>query len=93
MKQKEDLKIKHLVEDKLREQFIDERETLHNEAKENILRLQDENNKQYNKHCKPTFNYKPVHLFPKCRGRHGHQDARVDVSYSQTTLEAMNELK
>ncbi|GFT35694.1 uncharacterized protein TNCV_1079031 [Trichonephila clavipes] len=38
MKQKEDLKIRHLLEDELREQFIDERETLRNEAKENILR-------------------------------------------------------
>ncbi|GFX16461.1 retrovirus-related Pol polyprotein from transposon 17.6 [Trichonephila clavipes] len=37
MKQKEDLKIEHLLEDELREQFIDERETLRNEAKGNIL--------------------------------------------------------
>ncbi|PRD26591.1 UNVERIFIED_CONTAM: hypothetical protein NCL1_37711 [Trichonephila clavipes] len=36
---------------------------------------------------------KKLHLFPKRRGRCGHQDARVDVSYSQTTSEAMNELK
>ncbi|GFV89510.1 uncharacterized protein TNCV_4153251 [Trichonephila clavipes] len=34
-----------------------------------------------------------VHLFPKRRGWRGHQDARVDVSYSQTTSEAMIELK
>ncbi|GFU60969.1 blastopia polyprotein [Trichonephila clavipes] len=33
------------------------------------------------------------HLFPERCGRRGHQDARVDVSYSQTTSEAMNELK
>ncbi|GFU20774.1 transposon Tf2-9 polyprotein [Trichonephila clavipes] len=59
MKQKEDLKIRHLLEDELREQFIDERETLRNEAKENILRLQDENKKQYNKHRKLAYNYKP----------------------------------
>ncbi|GFW14306.1 transposon Ty3-I Gag-Pol polyprotein [Trichonephila clavipes] len=59
MKQKEDLKIKHLLENQLREQFIDERETLRNEAKENILRLQDENKKQYNKHCTLAYNYKP----------------------------------
>ncbi|GFV81789.1 retrovirus-related Pol polyprotein from transposon 17.6 [Trichonephila clavipes] len=59
MKQKEDLKIKHRLENELREQFIDERKTLRNEVKENILRLQDENKKQYNKHRKPTFNYKP----------------------------------
>ncbi|GFU97892.1 transposon Tf2-9 polyprotein [Trichonephila clavipes] len=38
---------------------MDERETLRNEAKENILRLQDENKKQYNKHRKPVYNYKP----------------------------------
>ncbi|GFU29733.1 hypothetical protein TNCV_4745601 [Trichonephila clavipes] len=55
MKQKEDLEIKHLLEDELREQFINERETLRNEAKENILRLQDENKKQYNKHRKPAL--------------------------------------
>ncbi|GFU32243.1 hypothetical protein TNCV_3834521 [Trichonephila clavipes] len=113
----------------------------------------DENKKQYNRHRKPAYNYKPgdtvaiqrtqfgtglklqpkyfepyevtkvnkhdryevqkigqhegpnvtstsadkmkkwFHLFPKRRGRCGHQDARVDVSYSQTTSEAMNELK
>ncbi|GFU52560.1 retrovirus-related Pol polyprotein from transposon 17.6 [Trichonephila clavipes] len=59
MKQKEDLKIKHLLVDELSEQFINKRETLRNEAKENILRLQDENKKQYNKHRKPAYNYKP----------------------------------
>ncbi|GFX62434.1 retrovirus-related Pol polyprotein from transposon 17.6 [Trichonephila clavipes] len=59
MKQKEDLQIKHLLEDELCEQFINKRETLRNEAKENILRLQAENKKQYNKHRKPAYNYKP----------------------------------
>ncbi|GFW63427.1 transposon Tf2-9 polyprotein [Trichonephila clavipes] len=59
MKQKEDLQIKHLLENELSEQFINKRETLRNEAKENVLRLQDENKKQYNKHRKPTYNYKP----------------------------------
>ncbi|GFT11797.1 retrovirus-related Pol polyprotein from transposon 17.6 [Trichonephila clavipes] len=59
MKQKEDLQIKHLLEDELSEQFINKRETLRNEAKENILRLQAENKKQYNKHRKPAYNYKP----------------------------------
>ncbi|GFY34472.1 retrovirus-related Pol polyprotein from transposon 17.6 [Trichonephila clavipes] len=113
MKQKENLQIKHLLEDELSEQFINKRETLRNEAKENILRLQDENKKQYNKHRKPAYNYKPgdtvaiqrtqfgtgLKLRPKYspvpqrRGRRGHQDARVDVSYSQTTSEAMIELK
>ncbi|GFV83707.1 transposon Tf2-9 polyprotein [Trichonephila clavipes] len=153
MKQKEDLKIKHLLEDELSEQFINKRETLRNEAKENILRLQDENKKQYNNHRKPAYNYKPgdtvaiqrtqfgtglklrpkyfepyevtkvnkhdryevqkigqhegpnvtstsadkmkkwFHLFLEHGGRRGYQDARVDVSYSQTTSEAMHELK
>ncbi|GFW09407.1 retrovirus-related Pol polyprotein from transposon 17.6 [Trichonephila clavipes] len=32
-------------------------------------------------------------LVPQRRGRRGHQDARVDISYSQTTSEAMIELK
>ncbi|GFT63652.1 retrovirus-related Pol polyprotein from transposon 17.6 [Trichonephila clavipes] len=59
VKQKEDLQIKHLLEDELSEQFINKRETLRNEAKENILRLQAENKKQYNKHRKPAYNYKP----------------------------------
>ncbi|GFT16335.1 retrovirus-related Pol polyprotein from transposon 17.6 [Trichonephila clavipes] len=59
IKQKEDLKIKHLLEDELSEQFINKRDTLRNEAKENILRFQDENKKQYNKHRKPAYNYKP----------------------------------
>ncbi|GFU93592.1 uncharacterized protein TNCV_3401641 [Trichonephila clavipes] len=53
------IKIKHLFEDELSEQLINKRETLRNEAKENILRLQDENKKQYNKHRKPAYNYKP----------------------------------
>ncbi|GFY03480.1 retrovirus-related Pol polyprotein from transposon 17.6 [Trichonephila clavipes] len=141
------------IEHELSEQFINKRETLRNEAKENILRLQDENKKQYNKHRKPAYNYKPndtvaiqrtqfgtglklrpkyfgpyevtkvnkydryevqkigqhegpnvtstsadkmkkwSHLFPERRGGRGYQDARVDVSYSQTTSEAMHELK
>ncbi|GFU79154.1 uncharacterized protein TNCV_2136771 [Trichonephila clavipes] len=34
-----------------------------------------------------------IHLFPQRRGRRGHQDARVDVSYSQTASEATHELK
>ncbi|GFU63885.1 blastopia polyprotein [Trichonephila clavipes] len=55
----QDLQIKHLLEDELSEQFINKRETLRNEAKENILRLQAENKKQYNKHRKPAYNYKP----------------------------------
>ncbi|GFU33840.1 retrovirus-related Pol polyprotein from transposon 17.6 [Trichonephila clavipes] len=59
MKQKEDLQIKRLLEDELSEQFINKRETLRNEANENILRLQAENKKQYNKHRKPAYNYKP----------------------------------
>ncbi|GFX90852.1 transposon Tf2-9 polyprotein [Trichonephila clavipes] len=59
MKQKEDLQIKHLLEEELGEKFINKRETLRNEAKENILRLQAENKKQYNKHRKPAYNYKP----------------------------------
>ncbi|GFX56090.1 transposon Tf2-9 polyprotein [Trichonephila clavipes] len=58
LKQKEDLKIKHLLEDELSERFIDKRETLRNEAKENIL-LHDENKEQYNKRRKPAYNYKP----------------------------------
>ncbi|GFX47184.1 transposon Tf2-8 polyprotein [Trichonephila clavipes] len=152
MKQKEDLQIKHLLEDEVSEQFINKRETLRNEAKENILRLQAENKKQYNKHRKLAYNYKPgdtvaiqrtqfgtglkirpkyfgpyevtkvnkhdryevqkigqhkgpnvtstaadkmkkCSLVPQRRGRRGHQDARVDISYSQTTFEAMIELK
>ncbi|GFX48294.1 transposon Tf2-9 polyprotein [Trichonephila clavipes] len=152
MKQKEDLQIKHLLEDELSEQFINKRETLRNEAKENIQRLQDENKKQYNKHRKPAYNYKPgdtvaiqrtqfgtglklrpkyfgpyevtkvnkhdcyevqkigqhegpnvtstsadkmnkCSLVPQRREQRGYQDARVDVSYSQTTSEAMHELK
>ncbi|GFX97025.1 retrovirus-related Pol polyprotein from transposon 17.6 [Trichonephila clavipes] len=59
MKQKEYLKIKHLLEDELSEQFINKRDTLRNEAKENILCLQGKNKKQYNKHRKPAYNYKP----------------------------------
>ncbi|GFX08471.1 hypothetical protein TNCV_3269601 [Trichonephila clavipes] len=55
MKQKEDLKIKHLLEDELSEQFINKRDTLRYEAKENILRLQNENKKQYYKHRKPAL--------------------------------------
>ncbi|GFW33425.1 transposon Ty3-I Gag-Pol polyprotein [Trichonephila clavipes] len=55
----QDLQTKHLLEDELSEQFINKRETLRNEAKENILRLQAENKKQYNKHRKPAYNYKP----------------------------------
>ncbi|GFV32620.1 hypothetical protein TNCV_441121 [Trichonephila clavipes] len=111
-----------------------------------------ENKKQYNKHRKPAYNYKPgdtvaiqrtqfgtglklrpkyfgpykvtkvnkhdryevqkigqhegpnvtstsadkmkkCSLDPQRRGRRGHQDARVDISYSQTTSEAIIELK
>ncbi|GFU14285.1 transposon Tf2-9 polyprotein [Trichonephila clavipes] len=59
MKQKEDKKLNTSLEDELSEQFINKRDTLRNEAKENILRLQDENKKQCNKHRKTAYNYKP----------------------------------
>ncbi|GFU22189.1 hypothetical protein TNCV_2060591 [Trichonephila clavipes] len=152
MKQKMTFKLNTFLKTNLANSFINKRETLRNEAKENILRLQAENNKQYNKHRKPAYNYKPgdtvaiqrtqfgtglklrpkyfgpyevtkvnkhdryevqkigqhagpnvtstsadkmkkCSLVPQRRGRRGHQDARVDISYSQTTSEAMIELK
>ncbi|GFU65328.1 hypothetical protein TNCV_2759151 [Trichonephila clavipes] len=43
--------------------------------------------------CSSDEHTSVVHLFPQRRGRRGHQDARVDVSYSQTTSEATHELK
>ncbi|GFU53692.1 transposon Tf2-9 polyprotein [Trichonephila clavipes] len=55
MKQKEDLQIKHLLEDELSEQFINKQRHYVTKLKENILRLQAENKKQYNKHRKPAL--------------------------------------
>ncbi|GFU01514.1 hypothetical protein TNCV_4849471 [Trichonephila clavipes] len=95
MKQKEDLQIKHLLEDELSEQFINKRETPAAPAlfKENILRLQDENKKQSTINIvKPVYNYKPVH-FPVSSQRRGRRHQMpVDISYRRP-LASMIELK
>jgi ribonuclease HI len=58
MKQKEDLEIKQLLEEEHYQTVIHVKETLRDEAKQNILKLQEENRRQYNKRRKPACKYK-----------------------------------
>ncbi|KFM78384.1 hypothetical protein X975_13790, partial [Stegodyphus mimosarum] len=52
MKNKEDIKIKKILEEEHYQSTLQEKERLRDEAKNNILKLQDENRRQYNKRRK-----------------------------------------
>ncbi|GFS58339.1 transposon Tf2-6 polyprotein [Trichonephila clavipes] len=49
MRNKEDIKIRGLMIQELQEQYLDQRESLPQDAKQNILKIQAENKKTYNK--------------------------------------------
>ncbi|GFX99438.1 transposon Tf2-9 polyprotein [Trichonephila clavipes] len=57
MRNKEDLKIRDLLMQELEEQYLDQRESMRQDAKRNILKIQAENKKTYNKKRKKTPEY------------------------------------
>lgn len=57
MRQKEDLHIIDMLNSATEEQFAKERDNLREEAKRNILKIQQENRKQYNLRRKPSTKY------------------------------------
>ncbi|GFV28446.1 transposon Tf2-6 polyprotein [Trichonephila clavipes] len=52
-----DLKIRDLLMQELEEQYLDQRESMRQDAKRNILKIQSENKKTYNKERKKTPEY------------------------------------
>ncbi|GFS55955.1 hypothetical protein TNCV_2564271 [Trichonephila clavipes] len=57
MRNKEDLKIRDLLIQELQEQYLDQRESMRQDAKRNILKIQAENKKTYNKKRKKASEY------------------------------------
>ncbi|GFX77155.1 transposon Tf2-6 polyprotein [Trichonephila clavipes] len=57
MRNKEDLKIRDLLMQGLEEQYLDQRESMHQDAKRNIFKIQAENKKTYNKKRKKSPEY------------------------------------
>ncbi|GFW08602.1 transposon Tf2-6 polyprotein [Trichonephila clavipes] len=57
MRNKEDLKIRDLLMQELEEQYLDQRERMRQDAKRNILKIQAENKKTYNKKRKRAPEY------------------------------------
>ncbi|GFS52817.1 retrovirus-related Pol polyprotein from transposon 17.6 [Trichonephila clavipes] len=57
MRNKEDLKIRDLLMQELEEQYLDQRESMRQDAKRNILKIQGENKKTYNKKRKKAPEY------------------------------------
>ncbi|GFW63618.1 transposon Tf2-6 polyprotein [Trichonephila clavipes] len=57
MRNKEDLKIRDLLMQVLEEQYLDQRESMRQDAKRNILKIQAENKKTYNKKRKKAPEY------------------------------------
>ncbi|GFX40558.1 hypothetical protein TNCV_2373421 [Trichonephila clavipes] len=57
MRNKEDIKIRDLQMQELQEQYLDQRESMRQDAKRNILKIQAENKKTYNKKRKKAPEY------------------------------------
>ncbi|GFX69516.1 uncharacterized protein TNCV_1768871 [Trichonephila clavipes] len=57
MRNKEDLKIRDLLMQELEEQYLDQRESMCQDAKQNILKIQAENKNTYNKKRKKAPEY------------------------------------
>ncbi|KAF5283071.1 hypothetical protein FQR65_LT14088 [Abscondita terminalis] len=57
MRDSKDVRIKELIEKEVIENFEEDRNTLRKNAKEQILKMQDENKKGFNKRRKEAFNY------------------------------------
>ncbi|GFU89069.1 hypothetical protein TNCV_2895171 [Trichonephila clavipes] len=57
--------------------------------KENILRLQAENKKQYNKHRKPAYNYKPdkKKRGPKMSGSQKRKEKEYNINSKYAKLD------
>ena len=70
MKNKEDLMIRDILEEEYTRCFIENREELRKEAKQQILKIQEENKKQYKK-CKAAHKYNIGDLVEIQRTRFG----------------------
>ncbi|GFR31136.1 uncharacterized protein TNCT_329141 [Trichonephila clavata] len=57
MRNKEDIKIRDLLMQVLEEQYLDQRESMRQDAKRNIFKIQAENKKTYNKKRKMAPEY------------------------------------
>ncbi|GFT78225.1 putative DD41D transposase [Trichonephila clavipes] len=57
MRDKEDLKIRDLLMQKLEEKYLDQRESMRQDAKQNILKIKAENKKTYNMKRKKALEY------------------------------------
>lgn len=58
MRSKEDLRLKELLEQELQKRFVEDREELRVEAKTQILKTQNENQRSYNLRRRKPNNYK-----------------------------------
>lgn len=58
MRRKEDIKIGELLEENFRQQFLDERQQERDDARLQMLRVQQENQKGFNKRRRPAQSYK-----------------------------------
>lgn len=58
IKDKEDLKIKELLEEEIQDTFVKSRDDLREESKKQIVKIQEENKRTYNLRRKPSNRYK-----------------------------------
>ncbi|XP_071051323.1 uncharacterized protein [Onthophagus taurus] len=58
LKHKDDIRLKEIIEDEYLKTFVETREESRKLAKKNILKIQDENRKQFNKKRKSSTQYK-----------------------------------
>lgn len=58
MKIKNDLRIRELIDEEVQNEFMNDRDELRMQAKASILKIQEENRKNFNRNRKPAFKYK-----------------------------------
>lgn len=71
MRRKEDVEILDLLKQEERESFIEDREELRKSAKQQILKIQEENRRNYNKKRKPSRKYEEGGLVAVMRTQFG----------------------
>ncbi|XP_023223855.1 uncharacterized protein LOC111625056 [Centruroides sculpturatus] len=71
MKNKEDLRIKEILEEEFLNCTMQDRDKIREDAKQNILKLQEENRKSYNKKRKPAPKYQVNDLVAIQRTQYG----------------------
>ncbi|GFW76899.1 transposon Tf2-11 polyprotein [Trichonephila clavipes] len=73
MKNPEDVMMRYLLEEKSQEQLFQHRDNLRREAKQNILKLQEENRRTYNRKRKEAHLYKKGDLVAIMRTQFGNK--------------------